>query len=128
MKTTLQNLKRTFGIILILLNIIGFIDFIIEKNVYTIYPVITTIIITIWFIFEMRGLDSMMKLHSKLELAIGTILYMLWLGLPLIVAYVASNFNGEISIYLVLSLPLFYSLTFDDVCQSIIKLRLFNRK
>lgn len=128
MKTTLQNLKRIFGIILVSLNIIGFIDFIIEKNVYTIYPVLTTIIITIWFIFEMRESDSMIKLHTKLELVIDTILYIVWLGLPLITAYVASEVYDEISMYLVLSLPLFYSLTFDDVCQSIAKLRLLNPK
>lgn len=128
MKTTLQNLKRIFGIILVSLNIIGFIDFIIEKNVYTVYPVLTTIIITIWFIFEMRELDSMIKLHTKLELVIDTILYIVWLGLPLITAYVASEVYDEISMYLVLSLPLFYSLTFDDVCQSIAKLRLLNPK
>lgn len=128
MKTTLQNLKRIFGIILVSLNIIGFIDFIIEKNVYTIYPVLTTIIITIWFIFEMRELDSMIKLHTKLELVIDTILYIVWLGLPLITAYVASEVYDEISMYLVLSLPLFYSLTFDDVCQSIAKLRLLKPK
>lgn len=128
MKTTLQNLKRIFGIILVSLNIIGFIDFIIEKNVYTVYPVLTTIIITIWFIFEMRELDSMIKLHTKLELVIDTILYIVWLGLPLITAYVASEVYDEISMYLVLSLPLFYSLTFDDVCQSIAKLRLLKPK
>lgn len=128
MKTTLQNLKRIFGIILVSLNIIGFIDFIIEKNVYTIYPVLTTIIITIWFIFEMRELDSTIKLHTKLELVIDTILYIVWLGLPLITAYVASEVYDEISMYLVLSLPLFYSLTFDDVCQSIAKLRLLKPK
>lgn len=128
MKTTLQNLKRIFGIILVLLNIIGFIDFIIEKNVYTVYPVLTTIIITIWFIFEMRELDSTIKLHTKLELVIDTILYIVWLGLPLITAYVASEVYDEISMYLVLSLPLFYSLTFDDVCQSIAKLRLLKPK
>lgn len=128
MKTTLQNLKRIFGIILVSLNIIGFIDFIIEKNVYTIYPVLTTIIITIWFIFEMRELDSTIKLHTKLELVIDTILYIVWLGLPLITAYVASEVYDEISMYLVLSLPLFYSLTFDDVCQLIAKLRLLKPK
>ncbi|MDU8988617.1 MAG: hypothetical protein E7H54_05490 [Clostridium perfringens] len=128
MKTTLQNLKRIFGIILVSLNIIGFIDFIIEKNVYTVYPVLTTIIITIWFIFEMRELDSTIKLHTKLELVIDTILYIVWLGLPLITAYVASEVYDEISMYLVLSLPLFYSLTFDDVCQSIAKLRLLKPK
>lgn len=128
MKTTLQNLKRIFGIILVSLNIIGFIDFIIEKNVYTVYPVLTTIIITIWFIFEMRELDSTIKLHTKLELVIDTILYIVWLGLPLITAYVESEVYDEISMYLVLSLPLFYSLTFDDVCQSIAKLRLLNPK
>lgn len=128
MKTTLQNLKRIFGIILVSLNIIGFIDFIIERNVYTVYPVLTTIIITIWFIFEMRELDSTIKLHTKLELVIDTILYIVWLGLPLITAYVASEVYDEISMYLVLSLPLFYSLTFDDVCQSIAKLRLLKPK
>ena len=128
MKTTLQNLKRRFGIILVSLNIIGFIDFIIEKNVYTMYPVLTTIIITIWFIFEMRELDSRIKLHSKLDLVIDTILYIVWLSLPLVIACVASEVYDEISMYLVLSLPLFYSLTFDDVCQSIANLRLFSKK